>query len=431
MTAGASDAPAVRSRFSARPFSAFEWTIALRCLRVRRRCDSVSEIVRFAFLVVVLGVAALIVLMSVMNGFRRELLERTSDINGHMFLHEADAPMTDYRAVARRVGEIPGISLAAPLVEGQALALSPTNSFGVLVRGIDEADLRRLPGVVGKTKAGALDSFDNGGGAVIGSKLAERLNLHIGNKITIVSPRGAQTPDGLAPRVEAYTVTAIIESGMSNYDAVLVFLPLAEAQVLFSLDGRASAIEVYVDDPEDMDAVHARVETALRRPITMTDWRKLNKGTIEYLNARSNAAFLILSLIVFAALNATTSLILLAPDKAPGVAVLRAMGATRGAILRVFAIAAATIGIFGALAGAGLGLLIAYNVELIRKASSWLAGVNLSPSEYYYLSQLPSRVEARDVIAVVLLTLFLSLAATIYPCWRAAPLDPIGASRSE
>jgi lipoprotein-releasing system permease protein len=415
-----------------RPFAPFEWMIAFRYLRARNAQKSISVIAGFSFLGIVLGVAALIVVMSVMNGFRHDLMEKMIGLNGHMFLQGVETPLTDYEAVTDRVGKVPGVTLALPLVEGQAFASSPYGSSGTLVRGIRGQDLERLPGVDGHITQGSLAGFDEGQGVAVGSKLAEHLSLRVGDKVTFMSPHGAETPFGVTPRMKAYTVAAIFQIGMATFDNTFIFMPLAEAQTFFNYDGQANVIEVYVADPDNMDAMRKAIEPAEQRPMIDTDWRQLNRSFFDVLAVESNVMFAILALIMLvAALNIISGLIMLVQDKARAIAVLRTMGATRGAVMRIFLITGATIGVVGTGVGLVLGLLVAHNVEPIRRGLAWMTGANLFPSEFYFLSQLPSRVEATDVLAVVGLALFLSIAATIYPSWRAAKLDPVEALRYE
>jgi len=415
-----------------RPFSPFEFWVAFRYLRARRRHGSISVIAAFSFLGIVVGVAALIIIMAVMNGFHHDLREKMIGFNGHMFLQGVETPLTDYAAVTDRVSKAPGVTLALPLIESQAFVSSPSGSSGAFVRGVMEADLKRLPGVGDHIVQGSLDGFDGAQGVAIGIKLAERLGLRIGDTFTLISPKGAETPFGVAPRLKSYPVAAIFQVGMSIYDAGYIFMPLAEAQAYFDLDGQANLIEVYVDKPDDIDALKPKIEEAEQRPMIATDWREFNKGFFDVLAIESNVMFAILMLIVLvAALNIVSGLIMLVQDKGRAIAIFRTMGATRGAIQRIFLITGSTIGFAGTFVGLLLGLLVATHVEGIRHGLNSAFGLNIFPSDFYYLTQLPSRIEPRDVALVVGIALFLSVAATIYPSWRAARLDPVEALRYE
>jgi lipoprotein-releasing system permease protein len=413
-----------------KPFAPFEWMLAGRYLRTRRREGVVSVIAGFSFLGIMLGVATLIVVLSVMNGFRKELLEKIVGINGHIFIAPIDSPLTDYADVAERLSKVVGIRRAVPFVEGQAFASSPYNGSGVLVRGVRGSDLAKIEPVANNIRQGAIQDFDKGGGVAIGKRLAETLSLQIGDTITLITPRGAATPFGTAPRIKGYPVTAIFEIGMSEFDSAFVYLPLAEAQSYFNRENDVNVIEVFLDDADRVDEARQSIEMAAERPVALTDWRQRNRTFFGALEVERNVMFLILTLIVLvAALNIISGLIMLVKDKSSDIAILRTMGATRGAIMRVFLITGASIGIVGTIAGFMLGLLLALNVETIRQIIGRLTNTNLFPAELYFLSRLPADVNASEVVTVVGMALILSLLATLYPSWRAARLDPVQALR--
>jgi len=334
--------------------------------------------------------------------------------------------------VAERVSKVDGIYLAAPIVEGQALASSPFNASGVLVRGIRAADLMKLSSIAKNIKQGTLDGFDEGQGIAIGSRLAEQLSVRAGDNLTLVAPRGAVTPMGTTPRIKAYKIAAVFEIGMSEYDSAFVFMPLSEAQAYFNRSGDVTAIEVYTNDPDHIDRFRQLVTDAAARPIYMVDWRQRNATFFNALQVERNVMFLILTLIVLvAALNIVSGLIMLVKDKGSDIAILRTMGATQGAIMRVFLITGASIGIVGTVTGFLLGTLVCLNIEAIRRFLSWLTNTELFSPELYFLSKLPADMNVSETSAVVVMALALSLLATLYPSWRAARLDPVEALRYE
>ncbi len=426
MNEAAAPVPATRA------FASFEWLVAGRYLRARRREGFISVIAGFSFLGIMLGVATLIIVLSVMNGFRKELLDKILGVNGHVFVSGIERPLTDFAEVTATISTLPGVTLAMPVVEGQALASSPVNAGGVLVRGLREEDIKRVPSIAGNLRMGTLHGFDEGQGVVIGKRLADQLFLRPGDGLTLTAPRGALTPFGTAPRVKTYPVRAVYEVGMSEFDSAFVYLPLAEAQAFFGRDGDVSAIEVFLRDPDKVDVARAAVDAAVARPVIVSDWRMRNRTFFGVLQVERNVMFLILTLIVLvAALNIVSGLIMLVKDKSADIAILRTMGATRGAILRIFLITGASIGVVGTLAGLALGVVVAVNVEHIRAFLSHLSRTELFPAEFYFLSRLPSAVDPTEVVTVVMMALTLSLLATIYPAWRAARLDPVEALRYE
>ena len=415
-----------------RPFAPFEWMLSLRYLRSRRREGFISVIAGFSFLGIMLGVATLIIVMAVMNGFRKELLDKILGLNGHLLVQPLETPLTDWDAVAQRISAVGGIRLAAPIVEGQALASSPFNSAGVLVRGIRSADLVKLGSVANNLKQGTLDGFDGGQGLAIGRRLSDQLSVRAGDNITLVAPRGAVTPMGTTPRIKTYKVAAVFEIGMSEYDGAIVFMPLPEAQLYFNRAGDVTAIEVYTVNPDRIENFRRLVTDAANRPIFMIDWRQRNATFFNALQVERNVMFLILTLIILvAALNIISGLIMLVKDKGGDIAIMRTMGATQGSVMRIFLITGASIGVVGTIAGFLLGLVVCQNVESIRQFLSWMTKTELFSPELYFLSRLPAELDVGETTAVVVMALTLSLLATLYPSWRAARLDPVEALRYE
>ncbi|WP_248304719.1 lipoprotein-releasing ABC transporter permease subunit [Breoghania sp. L-A4] len=423
---------AVNEPTGTRPFAAFEWMLAGRYLRARRKETFISIIAGFSFFGIMLGVATLIIVMAVMNGFRGELVSKILGINGHLLVQPIDGPLDDYDAVASRIEGVEGVQFTVPMVEGQALVSGPAGAFGALVRGLRLADLQRMPLISGTLVAGSLEGFDEGAGVAIGSRMARSLGVVVGDTVTLISPRGAVTPMGVTPRIKGYPVAGIFEIGMSEYDGTMLFMPMEEAQLYFNKEGEASAIDVFVDDPDEIDGMRAKLEEAAGRPTFVTDWRQRNTTFFSALEVERNVMFMILTLIVLvAALNIISGLTMLVKDKSHDIAILRTMGASRGSILRVFMITGASIGTVGTLAGVALGTVVCANVESIRQGVSWLTRTELFSPELYFLSKLPADMDVSETVTVVVMALVLSFLATLYPAWRAARLDPVEALRYE
>ncbi len=418
---------------AAGPFSGFERMVAWRYLRSRRKETVISVIASISFLGIMLGVATLIVVMAVMNGFRAELLTRILGVNGHLIVTPIDLPLEDYEQVADRINGVGGVRYALPLIDGQVLAQGNVGSgTGALVRGIRGADLSKVEMVADNIRFGTLENFDQSDGVAVGSRMAGNLGLAVGDTITLTSPDGDVTPFGTTARIKGYTIVAIFEVGMSEYDSSIVYMPLSEAQLYFNMEDLVQSIEIYVDNPDAVDAMKPKVEEAAQRPILMSDWRQRNQTFFSALQVERNVMFMILTLIVLvAALNIISGLVMLVKDKGHDIAILRTMGATRGAILRIFLMTGAAIGVVGTLAGFVLGVVICLNVEHIRQFFSWISGTVLFNPELYFLSQLPARMDAGETFSVILMALVLSFIATLFPAWRAARLDPVEALRYE
>ncbi len=415
------------------PFSKFERMVAWRYLRSRRKEAVISVIAGFSFIGIMLGVATLIIVMAVMNGFRGELLERILGINGHLILQPMDRPLDDYDELSKKLSGLAGVTYVLPIVEGQTLASGNRGAgTGALVRGIRPEDVAKVKLVAETVKQGSFDNFMKGEGVAIGSRLAENLGLAAGDLITLISPDGDVTPLGTTPRVKSYVVDAIFEIGMSEYDASIIFMPLAEAQLYFNSEDRVQSIEIVADDPDAVDELRPLVEITANRQLLLTDWKERNQTFFSALQVERNVMFMILTLIILvAALNIISGLIMLVKDKGSDIAILRTMGATRGMIMRIFLMTGAAIGVTGTLAGVGLGIVVCLNIESIRQFFSWLSGTIMFNPELYFLSELPAKMNPGETMTVIIMALVLSFLATLFPAWRAAKLDPVEALRYE
>lgn len=416
-------------------FGPFERQVAGRYLRARKGERFVSIIAIFSLVGIALGVATLIIVMSVMNGFRQELLSKILGLNGHLSVTASGVPLEGFDDLATRIRLVPGVVSATPIIERPA-GIKPqqggTFSAG-LVRGMRQADLRALTVVSDNIRAGTLDGFEGDDAIAIGSGLAARAGLAIGSRLQIFAPDMQSTPFGSIPRGRAYTVVAIFQVGFSEADSSFIFMPIDAAQVLFRMPNAASQIEVVTDDPDHAPAIGRAIRTALgSRPLRVLDWTQNNNAFFAAVEVERNVMFLILTLIIIvAAFNIVSSLIMMVKDKTRDIAVLRTIGASSGAILRIFLMCGAFVGISGTLAGTLLGVVFCLNIERIRHVIEGLSGTNLFNPEVYFLSRLPAVLQWGEVGQVVAMAIALSLLATIYPSWRAARTDPVEALRNE
>jgi lipoprotein-releasing system permease protein len=414
-------------------FGAFERMVAFRYLRARRAEGFVSVIAGFSLLGIMLGVGTLIVVMSVMNGFRDEFLKQILGFQGDISVlsRAAPAPLADFDAMAAAIRRVPGVTGASPIIDGQVLLQTADTTSVSQVRGARIEDLKRNPDLAGHVIDGALD--DLGDDAVmLGLGVAARLHVHVGDTVTLVSPDGTATPFGILPRQKPFRVAATFETGFYQFDNGYAIITLNAAQHFFALPRGATALQVFVEAPEALWRYRASIAAAAGDKAQIIDWQDRPSAFLTALKTERMVMFFILTLIIIvAAFNIISSMIMLVRSKGRDIAILRTMGATRGMVLRIFFLAGASIGVVGTVLGLAVGLAFAENIAAIRNFFESLGGADLFSAEIEFLSRLPAKVDPVEVTVIVSLAFGLSFLATIYPAWRAARLDPIEALRYE
>jgi lipoprotein-releasing system permease protein len=386
----------------------------------------------FSLVGIALGVATLIIVMSVMGGFRKEFLASILGFNGHVIVQSAAGPLPNFDAMTARLKAVPGVTRAAPIADGQVMAAQNGLNTGVYVRGERPGDLASLKMVVDGMSKGALPLFGQEDTVIIGDGLARKLGIRRGGSITLIAPRGDVTPFGTTPRIKTYQVAGTFKVGNNLYDSGFVFMPLDEAQNFFNLGEGVTGVEVMVQKPDDDMAMMPAIAKAAGPGTRLVPWQEIDSSFMQAVQVEANVMFLILSLIILvAALNIISGLIMLVKDKSADIAILRTMGASRSAVMRIFLIAGMSIGVLGTFLGFLLGVLFCVNIESIRQGLTKLTGTPLFDPTVYFLSKIPADLDPWQVTSVVTMALVLTFLATLYPSWRAARLDPVEALRYE
>lgn len=410
--------------------SPFEWTIAKRYMLPGRSEAVITLVALISIFVVMLSVAMLVVVMSVMNGFRAELLDRITGLNGHAVVQAYGGRLDDWEDVLVEVRETPGVTNATPMVEQPLLATLNGRAEAVLVRGNLEEDINRLSGSV---LMGDLRTLEPGTRNIaIGSRLALKMGARVGDTLTIINPQGRTTPFGTVPRQIGYTITGVFEVGIYDFDERMVIMPMQSAQTLLMMGDAITAIEVTTEDPDMVREIMDPLATSLSDRAVVTIWQEMNASLFEALQVERAAMALALGIIVLvAAFNILSSLVMLVRSKTRDIAIMRTMGARRKSLLKIFVTTGSVIGIIGTFAGLSLGFILLYFRQGIVGGIELLTGQQLWDPSIRFLTQLPAKVDSGEIIAIAAMGMGLSFLATLYPAWRAASTDPVEVLRYE
>ena len=417
-------------------FNRFECQIAGRYIRSRRREGVISLIAWASFLGIMIGVATLIIVMAVMNGFRADLLERILGVGGHAVVRPYGGAFQSQKEVINRLVQLDGVQSVTPVLEAQVMVSVGTTARGAILRGVDKTLILQLPVLTDNKVLGDLSRVgeieNTTSGIAIGQRMAEIYGLEIGMPLSLIAPKGAKTPFGTAPRVRQYSVESIFEVGLSDYDATFIYTDMNTVSDLTGTSTDMAALEIDVAQPDKIQDLRPAIDSAVGKTGWVRDWQQTNAALSGALKVERNVMFLILTMILLvASLNIVSGLVMLVKDKSRDIAILRTMGMKRGAILRIFFITGASIGVIGTLVGVIVGVVFCQNIEAIRQLITTLTGTELFPSEIYFLNELPAKIIVEDVVIVAGLSLALSFLSTLYPSWRAASLAPVEVLRND
>ncbi|MBA3576262.1 MAG: lipoprotein-releasing ABC transporter permease subunit [Sphingomonas sp.] len=411
----------------------YERMVARRYLLPGKGEGFIFLVASISLVAVALGVAALIIVMSVMNGFRAELFDKITGLNGHAVVQGYQGRLQDWQQIADRARQLPGVTSATPMIEQPLMASSNGRVEGVLVRGMRLEDIRNNPVITDNVKSGSLGLITPGSDRVaIGSRLAEMLGAYPGSQISLISPEGRSTVVGTVPRIVTYTVGAVFEVGIYDYDNAFVVMPIQDAQTLLLLGDQVSTIELQTTNPDNVEQILAPLQPVVQGKGVLIDWRQMNSALFEALAVERVAMFVVLSLIILVAVfNILSSLIMLVRAKTRDIAILRTMGASRSGLMKVFVTVGVTIGSLGIVLGLILGAVFLFFRQGVVNAIQFLTGQNLWDPSVRFLSELPSKTDPVEVVAIALTAFILSFLATLYPAWKAASTDPVQVLRYE